>query len=202
MKVPLFTFFALTLLSSLIAVSSTTVNVFFNPNTIEAQRGKEYIVSIKVEPGDLGLSGGEISLKVDPSAIKLMSVEVGELMGSNPLVGINKVDVLGGTAVLAVARIGLTTKPTPPGNILTLKFKVADDAKIETYTIKVEKLGFTDNNIMDISSDWIKISDCVVKVLEPSQTDSWIGSPFWIILLTTIIGASIAILFLQKKIQL
>jgi hypothetical protein len=61
-------------------------------------------------------------LTFDGGAMEIASIEPGDLLGSNPLVGLKEIDNQAGTVKYALARMGATSVPTPPG-VLPLSYR-------------------------------------------------------------------------------
>ncbi len=191
----------LLLSTSIITATSNSVNLSFIPNTINAQKGKEYSITLMADPGNYGISAGEIHLKCDPSAISFTSVEAGGLLGNTPIIGINKIDTKNGTMVLAIARIGPTTKPTPSGNMLTVKFIVPDTAKAGTYPITITQVGLADNEIIDIPTGSISLASCVLTITETSSVSLPMTDNPYALSFSVIVILAIVILVILKKLK-
>ncbi|WP_053240223.1 hypothetical protein [Pyrobaculum islandicum] len=73
-----------------------------------------------------------------------MDVRPGDLLGRDPLVG--KREVSGGSLIYAVARVGPTQAPTPPGVFIAIRFKAVAPGEAET---RVEKASFADEKFND-----------------------------------------------------
>jgi ABC-type Fe3+-siderophore transport system permease subunit len=185
---------------SLINAAPNSVTLSFNPSTISAQKGKEYSIVLMVDPGNYGISGGEIQIKGDPSAISFTSVDPGGLLGNNPITGINMIDSQNGTVVLAIARIGPTTKPTPSGNMLTVKFTVPGTAKAGTYQITITQVGLADSEINDIPTGSISLANCVITIAETSSISlPMTDNPYTLALIVVAILAIVIVVLLRRK---
>jgi len=56
-----------------------------------------------------------------------------------------------GVIRLALARVGKTPVPSPPGILAKVNFKVLDSATSGTYELKLTKVGLADENFQDIT---------------------------------------------------
>ncbi len=136
--------------------------VYIDLSSHEAMPGQEVSIKVKVMPKDWGISGGEINLKFDPSAMEVIEMEAGDLLGANPIVGVEEVDNSGGTANYALARKGTTTVPTPLGTFATIKLRVLDGAKSGKYNLTLSEVGFCNEKFKDIAG--IKVQSAVLEV--------------------------------------
>lgn len=128
-----------------------TAPVYLMPLSIEASPGEEFEVEVRINLEEKGISAGEISLTFDGGAMEIASIEAGDLLGANPLVGLEEIDNQAGTAKYALARMGATSVPTPPGVLAMLTLKVLDSAKSGTYELGLSKVGLSDENFEDIA---------------------------------------------------
>lgn len=137
--------------------------VWLAPPTQQASPGQGIKVETKVKMSKSGISGGEVKLSFDPSALKALEVEPGDLLGSNPLVSVKEKDNEKGLIHYALARKGKTLVPTPPGTLLSMKFKVLDSAKAGESKLTLEEVKLTNEKFEGISG--IKIQGGSVKVV-------------------------------------
>lgn len=125
--------------------------VYLSPTSIEAEPGQQVTIEIKVKPAGWGVSGGEINLAFNSDVLEGVTIEPGDFLGSNPIVGLNRIDNQGGVVRLALARVGETTVPSPPGILATVQFRVLDSAISGTYELELTKVGLADENFEDIT---------------------------------------------------
>ena len=116
----------------------------------EAEVGAEFEARVYVEVEERGISAGEILLTFDADTMEVVSIEPGDLLGSDPLVGLREIDNNAGTVKYAIARVGATSVPTPPGVFAILKFKVLESAKSGTYELNLSKVDLADEEFEDI----------------------------------------------------
>jgi len=125
--------------------------VYLNPTSIEAGPGQEVSIEIKVKPSGWGVSGGEINLAFNSDVLEVADTEPGDFLGSSPIIGLNRIDNQSGVVRLALARVGETTVPSPPGILATVQFRVLDSASSGAYEVKLTKVGLADENFQDIT---------------------------------------------------
>ena len=110
---------------------------------------------IQVDAGGHGVSAGEVHLLFDPALLHLTEIEVGDLLGAQPLVGHQAIDNEQGTMGLALARVGQTTSSTPAGIFASVKGELLSSAPGAIYKITIGNVepyvtGFVDENFQDI----------------------------------------------------
>jgi len=159
-------FFIFSLLLSTVGIgtvvaSSSTVSI--DPASQSVSAGDTFTVDVAVDPAGYGVSSGEINIAFDATVMQADSIESGDLLGVSPLVGVKEIDNVAGTIKYALARVGTTTLPTPPGAFATATFTVKSDAPIGTYDIDITTVGLADESFEDIPG--ITINDGVVKVI-------------------------------------
>jgi hypothetical protein len=119
-----------------------------DPAAQRVAKGGTFSVDIVVNPNGYGVSGGEVNIAFDPSAISVVDIVFGDLFGANPLVGAKLYDNTLGTAKYAVARQGATTPPTSTGIFATITFTAK--SKAGTYPISITSVGLADENFNDL----------------------------------------------------
>ena len=125
--------------------------IYLTPPFVDAQPGQQLSIKIEVKPSGWGVSGGEINLAFNPGALQAVSIEPGDFLGSSPIVGLKRVDNQAGVIRLALARVGKTQVPSPPGVLATVDFKILGSATSGTYEIKLTKVGLADESFQDIT---------------------------------------------------
>ena len=170
---PIMALVSLLIISPLIiAHSSPEVFVKMDPTSIETSPGESFIVAVKVDPGNYGISGGEVNIAFDPSVFNAEEVDVGDLFGPEPLEGFKEVDNEAGTIRYAIARKGATIPPTPPGTFIKITFRTLKDAKPGTYEIEITEIGLADEKFQDIPQAEIEVTGAkvVVTTILPTET--------------------------------
>jgi len=128
----------------------------------EAKLGEEFEVRVCVKLEGCGISAGEILFTFDGGTMEVVSIEPGDLLGANPLVGLKEIDNQAGTIKYALARTGPTSVPTPPGVFAILKLKVLESARTGTYELKLSKVGLADETFKDITG--LEVQGAKVKI--------------------------------------
>lgn len=136
--------------------------VWLEPLSQQASPGQEIEVETKVKMPEKGISGGEVKIAFDPAALKVLEVEPGDLLGSKPLVGVKEKDNEKGLIHYALARKGETPVPTPPGTLLSLRFKVLDTAEEGKSKLTLEEVKLTDEKFESIPD--IKVQGAIVQI--------------------------------------
>ncbi len=136
--------------------------IYLDPALLEAKPGQEFTIRIQIKPTGWGVSGGEISLSFDPAALEVVELKPGDLLGLSPLVGLKKIDHQAGLIRYALARVGPTPVPTPPGAFAVVRFRVLEKASLGTYELKLTKVGLADENFQDVKD--FKIYGALVRI--------------------------------------
>lgn len=144
----------LLLVSIVLVVTSCAVppkgGAYIIPPSQEASSGQVVTVEVKVEPSNYGVSGGEIHFSFDATAMAVLSYEAGDFLGDTPLVGLEELDNEAGTLKYALARMGESPVPTPPGRFMIVDFEVLDTAESGTYHLQLAKVSLADEEFEDI----------------------------------------------------
>lgn len=98
--------------------------LFFDPDSVTVAPSDEIEVTLVAHPAGKGISGADVVLSYPSDVLTISSIKPGNLLGSDPLVVINRVDNEAGEAQVVLARIGDTGVPTQEGTLLTLRIKV------------------------------------------------------------------------------
>jgi hypothetical protein len=125
--------------------------VYLEPPSLNVQRGQELSINITAEPSGWGVSGCEVNLTFNSSVLQGVNIEVGEFLGSSPLIGLEDIDNEAGVVRLVMARLGMTTAPSPPGVLATVNFTVSDSAESGTYELKLTKVGLANQDFEDVT---------------------------------------------------
>lgn len=147
--------------------SPGTLLISFQATVKQTAEGCSLHGEIQVDPGDHGVSAGEVHLLFDSALLHLTEIEVGDLLGAQPLVGHQAIDNDQGTMGLALARVGQTTSSTPAGIFASVKGELLSSAPGAIYKITIGDVepyvtGFVDENFHDISQ--IKSQGATVHV--------------------------------------
>ncbi len=137
-----------------------------SPATQTVALGGTFSVDVVVDPGSYGISGGQVDIQFDPTAMSADSLVEGGLLGASPLVGSKLVDNGAGTLQLALGRVGATTPPTAAGVFATITFTGKD--KPGTFAIDITFAGMADQGFNDIES--LEITDGSVTFPGPKGT--------------------------------
>jgi hypothetical protein len=135
---------------------------YLNPTSIELQPGQTLSINVEVKSSRWGASGGEINLAFNPAVLQVVDIETGDFFGSSPIVGLKRVDNQGGIVRLALARVGETAVPSPPGVLATVEFRVLDSAASGSYEIELTSVGLADENFQDITG--FNIQGATIKI--------------------------------------
>jgi len=132
------------------ALAQQAVHVYFEPSSLEVKPEEAFTVEVRIDPGDAGVSAAELHVSYPSNALSLLNVSLGEFFGSEPLTALSEYD--GGVVKYAIARVGSTPKPTPPGTVLTLNFQVKQQAPPGNYVIEFTKVDLVDESFNRITS--------------------------------------------------
>lgn len=125
---------------ALTAITTQTPIVTLELSAPEIRPGKEFTITVMVDPKGHGISGGEIDLfAIDTSVMEILidKVAPGNLLGTDAIEG-TKEKVLseeGDNLRYALARKGTTPVPTSANTLATITLRVKGDAKAGKYAI-------------------------------------------------------------------
>ena len=137
-------------------------DVYINPPFQEVEPGQEVTVTVEVKPQGCGISGGEIQLSFDSTALMAVDLEAGNLLGVSPLVGLEEIDNETGVLKHSLARVGVAPLPTSPGVLSVIKFKVLETAKAGSYQLNLSQVSLTDEEFKYLAD--VKTQGASVKV--------------------------------------
>ena len=126
------------------------VIVTLTPASIDAESGGSFTVDVEVDPKGQGISAAEVTINFDPQVFAYEGMSVGELLGPSPLVGAESADQEIGQLIFALARRGETSAPTDAGTLVTLTFRVLDDAPAGEHGLTVYRVGLADEAQQDV----------------------------------------------------
>ena len=130
-------------------VTNPTTPIFINPRTRHVLQGGEFGFNIEVMPAGWGVSAGEVTLSYDSNAFELLEVRRGDLLGTDALVGVEKIDRKSGTITYALARAGATVAPGRRGVLATVILRVKVSAK-GSFRAEIVKAGLANEKFEDI----------------------------------------------------
>jgi len=140
------------------------VGIYLTPATQQAKPGQDVTVQVEVNPGQSGIAGGRIHLAYDNSVLSVSSISPGFFFGATPLVGFKEIDEEAGVLGYALARVGKTTAPSPPGIWATVKFHVLGEAKLGNSSMTIKYIELGDENAKII--DDIGVADAIIEVVQ------------------------------------
>ncbi len=121
-----------------------TEGAYLYPPSQEAEPGQELTVNVEVLSTGAVITGGEIHLTFDPTALNVVHVEIGDLLGVDAVVGLSDIDNGAGAVRVAVARRGISSDPTRSGVLSVIKLKVLETATPGTYQLNFREVVLTD----------------------------------------------------------
>ncbi|GEM_PF-2384603 len=140
------------------------VKVTIESSKYEVKPGEIFTIFIRVNPQIYGISGGEIVLKYDPHVFELINIQVGDLFGSNPIIGVKSIDESAGMIRYAVARTDETERPSSPGVFLILTFKTAETEHVNEgfYDLIIANIELSDEKFEKITN--IKVQNVKIHL--------------------------------------
>ena len=124
-----------------------SAGVYINPPSLEAEPGEEITINVEVKPGERGVSGAQIYLEYDSSALEVTALEPGSFLGSTPTVGFKEISNDDGILGYAMARVGETSVPSPPGLLAIVTLNVLDSAPDGEYPLTISYVSLADEDI-------------------------------------------------------
>jgi PGF-CTERM protein len=144
------------------ALAAPDPSASVSPAAQTVDPGDSFSIDIIVVPEGEGISSGQLDFAFDASVMQVDSVTAGDLFGASPNPVGPFIDNVAGTASLALARIGMTTPPTPNGTFASLTLTVDAGAAGGTYALDITNLALADENFAPIAG--IVINDGAVNV--------------------------------------
>jgi len=138
-----------------------TEGAYLYPPSQEAEPGQELTVNVEVLSTGGIITGGEIHLTFDPTALNVVDVETGDLLGVNAVVGLSDIDNGAGVVRVALARKGISSDPTSSGVLSVIKLKVLETANPGPYQLNFREALLTDdefNFLPDVISQGASIN--------------------------------------------
>jgi len=126
--------------TALTAITTSPPEISAELSIVEARPGDEFTLTINVNPNGHGISGAEIDIfSPGTEVMEILTEQVapGDLLGSDPIEGINeKTSISGGAALrYALGRKGETVPPTQPGVLATIGMRIKGGAPADLYAI-------------------------------------------------------------------
>ena len=122
-----------------------TEGAYLYPPAQEAEPGQELSVNVEVLSTGAIITGGEIHLTFDPTALNVVDVETGDLLGVDAVVGLSDIDNGAGMVRIALARKGISSDPTSSGVLSVIKLKVLETANPGPYQLNLREVLLTDD---------------------------------------------------------
>jgi len=130
--------------------------------------GESIQLNVQVDPGQNGISGGEIEISFDPSFFQVIDVAPGDLLGANPLIGTERIDNNAGNLIYALARVGQTPVPTSSGTFAVIQLDTVSTEVLKACQLLITKAGFCNEQFEDISN--ISCDGATIEIVEgPSR---------------------------------
>ncbi|MBC8273347.1 MAG: hypothetical protein H8E40_00030 [Chloroflexi bacterium] len=122
-----------------------TEGAYLYPPAQEAEPGQELSVNVEVLSTGAIITGGEIHLTFDPTALNVVDVETGDLLGVDAVVGLSDIDNGAGMVRVALAQRGMPSSPTRSGVLSVIKLKVLGTANPGPYQLNLREVLLTDD---------------------------------------------------------
>jgi len=131
-------------------VNGQAAVVSLQPSRTELFAGEEFTVIVWVEVGSKGVSSVDIRIAFDNKTFKGLEIIRGGVLGDNVIELFKEIDNEKGTIMYVAARRDKPTAPTTKTQLITIKFKVAEEPKDGTYNFEIIYAALSDENIQDI----------------------------------------------------
>ena len=142
-----------TTVDSVIVATRLGFHLGSEPTHLVLHKGVEKRFRVVIVPVSRGLSTVEVELSFGSSMIKITDVEVGELLGPDPLVPVKLSNNQSGIITLAVARTGVTTSPSTAGTLATITVKAADSAISGTASaVEFKNVTLVNETLIQVSN--------------------------------------------------
>lgn len=117
----------------------------FEPPFVDLFPGEEVEVRLALVPVSQGLSAVDVEITFDPAVVQVLSVEPGDLLGTEPLVVVKEIDNENGVVRLAMARRGASPTPSPGGTLAHISVQVSETATSgSTTTVELRAVKLVD----------------------------------------------------------
>ena len=111
--------------------------VTMSPSTTNVATGDAVEITVTFDPAGLSVTAFEVVIEADPSAVELVGIKAGELLGSGVIVGAEEFDGATGRGLVTVARRGTAEGPTGEGSVATVRLNVRDIAQAGASSVRV-----------------------------------------------------------------
>ena len=135
---------------------SMPVSIALDSTTQELRPGQEFRVAVSVDPKGQGISGVELEFRFDPAVLQVVEVVPGDLLGEKTeeikaIIPIIQIDDTSGILSYADVRTGVTSPPTPPGLLATIRLRVLETAPAPRETsLKITSVKIPDETIQGL----------------------------------------------------
>ncbi|MDP6494903.1 MAG: cohesin domain-containing protein [Dehalococcoidia bacterium] len=136
---------------------------FLWPESVTANPGDALTVSVWVNPGSVGISGGEIQVFFPSGVLEAVEVEAGDLLGPDALVGYREVNNTEGFVRIAIARVGPTDVPSPQGSFAVLTLRYRKSVSAGQYPLEL-RVGMVNELFQDVALSSIQGGLVTVQV--------------------------------------
>lgn len=128
------------------------VEAYIWADRVEVSTGETFLVQVVIDPAGKGISSADITLSFNASVLEVLKVERGPLLGENVIELISEIDNTAGTVRYVAARVGVTIPPTPKEALISLTFKVRQDAESTKTDLSVKDIGLADEKPAEIKN--------------------------------------------------
>jgi len=142
----------------LLILASPKPILTLQPEVVEAEPGEAVEVQVILDPGLHGVSAIDLELTF-PKGLDV-EMEMGSLLGSNPVVAVMEVEA--SRLRVAAARRGVTEAPTPKGVLMTLHITVGEECR-GILRIDFSKAVVVDESFNKLEAD---LKGCEIRVIE------------------------------------
>jgi len=141
------------------------------PEKDQVRPGEIFTVSVDVIPGfGVGISAADVTVSFDVNVLEALSMVEGTLLGDSPLSVMRKINNSEGFVRYAAARQGSTPVPTQPATLITIRFKVRDNAPQTTTQIIFKDLRLTDQNPQPITEVSLLNASIIIQTATTTTT--------------------------------
>ena len=137
--------------------------VRITPGSLTVAPGDLSQVVVEIVLGDVGLSAVDLTLSFDPRGMRVIAVEPGSLLGTNPIAGVERIDQEAGEVRIALARVGSTQAPTTGGALFSISLQVHEGATPgATLPLRLTGATLVDEAFEELSE--VRLEDGEVRV--------------------------------------
>jgi hypothetical protein len=136
-------------------------SVYINPRSQFTYSGSQFTVNIEVMPAAWGISAADVQLSFDTENMQIVRIEPGDALGSNPILGMERIDNQAGTVSYALARVGKTASSGYNGVIAKVTFLTAVGIT-GSFKINITSVGLANDTFEEIGG--IELDGATVTV--------------------------------------